>query len=376
MRARCFAATLVALTAFDVSDVLAHPFDLQRVDPIDLDAVVVVGDETFNLDLFVPLGSAFDHAPVTEAERFQRERAIKRVTDFVQNSFTIKFKLADSVQGQLETLGWADQTVSLAQVPNDQQDAGATIPVWVARLEGAIPQGARDLYIGLIPEANRVLGRIVFVARYRGGAIERVITKEAAETEVVIPARVSGLEVMARYLMLGFVHIIPRGLDHILFVLGLFLLSTDLRSLLWQISAFTLAHSVTLGLSIAGIWQIPGSIVEPIIAASVVYVAVENIFTTKLNPWRPALVFVFGLLHGMGFAGVLGEIGMPSNAFLTALLAFNVGVELGQLAVIAIAFALLFSVRSHTAYRRWVVIPASVGIAVVGVYWTIERVFF
>ncbi|MEO0460110.1 MAG: hypothetical protein AAF219_04640 [Myxococcota bacterium] len=194
MRARCFAATLVALTAFDVSDVLAHPFDLQRVDPIDLDAVVVVGDETFNLDLFVPLGSAFDHAPVTEAERFQRERAIKRVTDFVQNSFTIKFKLADSVQGQLETLGWADQTVSLAQVPNDQQDAGATIPVWVARLEGAIPQGARDLYIGLIPEANRVLGRIVLVARYRGGAIERVITKEAAETEVVIPARVSGLE--------------------------------------------------------------------------------------------------------------------------------------------------------------------------------------
>ncbi|MEL6339159.1 MAG: HupE/UreJ family protein [Myxococcota bacterium] len=373
MKAGCFAAALVLLTTLDV---LAHPFDLQRVDPIDLDAVIVVGDDNFKLDLFVPVGSAFDRAPVTEAERLRRERAINRVTDFVQNSFTTKFKLADSVQGQLETLGWADRTVSLAQVPSYREEAGATIPVWVARLEGAIPQGARDLYVGLIPEANRVLGRIVFVARYSGGAIERLITKEAAENEVVIPARVSGLEVMWRYLTLGFVHIIPRGLDHILFVLGLFLFSTDLRSLLWQISAFTLAHSVTLGLSIAGIWQIPAEIVEPIIAASIVYVAVENIFTTKLNPRRPALVFVFGLLHGMGFAGVLGEIGMPSDAFFTALLAFNVGVELGQLAVIAIAFALLFSVRSHSSYRRWVVIPASIGIASVGVYWTLERVFF
>ncbi|MEO0814020.1 MAG: HupE/UreJ family protein, partial [Myxococcota bacterium] len=161
-----------------------------------------------------------------------------------------------------------------------------------------------------------------------------------------------------------------------LFVLGLFLLSPRARPLLWQVSAYTVAHSVTLGLAMAGIWQLPGDIVEPVIAASIVYVAIENLYTSELNPWRPVLVLLFGLLHGLGFAGVLGEIGMPTDGFFTALLSFNVGVELGQLAVIAIAFALVFQIRERPTYRRWVVIPTSAVIALIGFYWTIERVYF
>lgn len=144
------------------------------------------------------------------------------------------------------------------------------------------------------------------------------------------------------YIPVGFDHILPKGLDHILFVLGLFFLSTRMGPLLWQVSAFTLAHTVTLALGALGIVNIPGSIVEPIIAASIVYVAVENILSDGLNRWRPLVIFVFGLLHGLGFASVLGEFGLPDDQFIAALIGFNVGVEVGQLTVIALAFLLVW----------------------------------
>jgi hypothetical protein len=123
--------------------------------------------------------------------------------------------------------------------------------------------------------------------------------------------------------------------------------------------------------------SLPSTIVEPLIAASIVYVAVENIATSRLHAWRPFVVFGFGLLHGMGFAGVLEEIGLPREQALTGLITFNVGVELGQLAVISIAYGLVghwFKDRSW--YRARIVVPASALIAVVGAYWTVERVFF
>lgn len=152
-------------------------------------------------------------------------------------------------------------------------------------------------------------------------------------------------QVFVNYIPVGFDHILPKGLDHILFVLGLFFLSTRLGPLLWQISAFTLAHTVTLALGALGYVNIPGSIVEPIIAASIVYVAVENIVSDKLHRWRPAVIFVFGLLHGLGFASVLGEFGLPEGQFIPALIGFNIGVEIGQLTVIAMAFALVLLAR-------------------------------
>ena len=150
-----------------------------------------------------------------------------------------------------------------------------------------------------------------------------------------------GLQTFLNYIPVGFEHILPMGLDHILFVLGLFFLSTRLGPLLWQVSAFTLAHTVTLALGALGYVNIPGSIVEPIIAASIVYVAVENIFAHSLHRWRPVVIFIFGLLHGLGFASVLGEFGLPESQFIPALVGFNIGVEFGQLTVIAIAFLLV-----------------------------------
>ncbi len=181
-------------------------------------------------------------------------------------------------------------------------------------------------------------------------------------------------EVAVRYLALGFTHILPKGLDHILFVVGLFLLSTRWRSVLLQVSAFTLAHSITLGLTIYGVVSLPARVVEPMIALSIAYVAVENLITSELKSWRVALVFAFGLLHGMGFAGVLRDLGLPRTEFLTALITFNLGVEAGQLTVVALAFALVAHWRRNVvSYRRYVTQPVSVAIAFAGLYWTYER---
>ncbi|SMY07437.1 hypothetical protein LOM8899_01572 [Flavimaricola marinus] len=148
-------------------------------------------------------------------------------------------------------------------------------------------------------------------------------------------------QTFVNYIPVGFDHIVPLGLDHILFVLGLFFLSTKMGPLLWQISAFTLAHTITLALAALGYVSVPGSIVEPLIAASIVFVAVENIFARGLSPWRPVVIFGFGLLHGLGFASVLGEFGLPPGSFVPALIGFNIGVELGQLAVVAVAFLIV-----------------------------------
>lgn len=203
-----------------------------------------------------------------------------------------------------------------------------------------------------------------------GGDISQPLSIERAP----VPAVASRLATVRTYAGLGYAHIVPKGLDHILFVLGIFLLSRRVRPLLWQVSAFTIAHSITLGLSLYGVARLPSSVVEPLIALSIVYVALENLVTSQLTPWRLVLVFGFGLLHGMGFAGVLQELTLPNGEFLTALVAFNVGVEAGQLTVIGGAMLLVGGwAANRERYRRMVVVPGSVVIAAVGLFWTIER---
>ncbi len=182
-------------------------------------------------------------------------------------------------------------------------------------------------------------------------------------------------QVFPQYVKMGFLHILPEGLDHILFVLGLFLLSKRMKDLLKQITAFTVAHSLTLALSLYGIVRLPSSIVEPIIALSIVFVAVENLLTTEVKAWRVYVVFLFGLVHGLGFASALQDAGLQKNDFLTALVGFNSGVELGQLSVVAGAFLLVGWFRSNPRYRQMVAIPASLSIACMAVIWSIERIW-
>jgi hypothetical protein len=221
---------------------------------------------------------------------------------------------------------------------------------------------------------------VLRVKRAEASALETNWLKEgavSADIPMLAAAPKGRIATLIEYAAMGFTHILPKGLDHILFVLGLFLLSPQLRPLLVQVTAFTVAHSITLALGLYGYVEISPKIVEPLIAMSIVFVAVENLMTTKLTPWRPFVVFAFGLLHGLGFAGILQELGLPPDQYVTALVGFNVGVEFGQLAVIALAFfatAYWFSQRSW--YRARIVQPASLLIAAAGLFWTIERIWF
>ena len=190
-------------------------------------------------------------------------------------------------------------------------------------------------------------------------------------------ALASSINVAKDYIVQGFVHILPKGLDHILFVLALFLFAKSRSSLILQVSAFTLAHTITLALGIYGVLQLPSNIVEPLIALSIIYVAVENYYRTKSNNigyTRMPVIFAFGLLHGLGFASVLRDVGLPESQYALGLISFNIGVELGQLSVIAIAFVCLAPIMKKQWYQSNVVNTLNITIAIVASYWFIERV--
>ncbi|MGD9867590.1 MAG: HupE/UreJ family protein [Hyphomicrobiales bacterium] len=245
----------------------------------------------------------------------------------------------------------------------------------LVRMAGEVPQGAKSVVLRLPPG----FGDSVFQLRREDGDTRMSWVNDGAESEPLFlagpPPPKGVLELIADYAAIGFAHILPKGPDHILFVLGLYLLSTRWQPLLVQVTAFTVAHSITLALGVYGVFRLPSGVVEPLIALSIAYVAFENMATSKLSPWRPFVVFGFGLLHGLGFAGVLEEIGLPQGHFLPALAGFNIGVELGQLAVIAIAWlavGLWFGARPW--YRTRVVLPCSAVIAAIALYWTAERI--
>lgn len=181
-------------------------------------------------------------------------------------------------------------------------------------------------------------------------------------------------DVIGLYLQLGYTHILPKGLDHILFVLALFFASSRLKPLALQISAFTLAHTLTLGLAVFGLITLSPRIVEPMIALSIAFVAVENLVFRDMQRWRPLVVFGFGLFHGLGFAGVLVELGLPHDQLLPSLLSFNLGVEAGQLTII---LALWFALHRFRDARWYPLMAngASALIALVALWWVVERVF-
>jgi hydrogenase/urease accessory protein HupE len=182
------------------------------------------------------------------------------------------------------------------------------------------------------------------------------------------------------FIELGFRHILPLGLDHILFILAIFLNARSVTSLLIQASTFTIAHTITLGLAAAGLISAPAGIVEPLIALSIAVLAVEAIIFKQSNAWRLPVIFGFGLFHGLGFGEIMK--GYLTNAdFTTGLAGFTIGVELGQLAILAMATAVTLVVRrlppisqKPELYRRVFVQPVAALIAVVGVYWVFERI--
>lgn len=246
-------------------------------------------------------------------------------------------------------------------------------------LSGRVPMGAARLAVRLAPEFSPVR-LTISLSGSAESTVQTLVGGETSSTIALAQARQvrpqSMGQVTWRYLVLGYTHILPEGLDHILFVVGLFLLSQKMSALLWQISAFTVAHTITLALASLGIVRLSSGIVEPLIALSIAYVGIENLCTKRLMPWRPAVVFGFGLLHGMGFAGVLTTIGLPEDQFVPALVSFNVGVEIGQLSVITGALLIVGWWRNRKWYRARIVIPGSAGVALMGLFWAAQRTFF
>jgi len=247
-------------------------------------------------------------------------------------------------------------------------------PGAIIHLTGSIPDGAKEFHwtfgwtFASYALSTRTSASREPVTQWLEGG------ERSGPIQWTVPASENRLAAFLLYLRLGFTHIVPHGLDHILFVLGIYLLSRRASVVLLQVSAFTLAHSLTLGLSLYGVVSVSPSIVEPLIALSIAYVAIENLFLSELKPWRLALVFAFGLLHGLGFAGALRELELPRSEFVTALVGFNLGVEAGQLSVVGAAFALVgWYCSNRDWYRQRVAVPASLMIAFTAVYWVMER---
>lgn len=244
-------------------------------------------------------------------------------------------------------------------------------------VDATLPAGTGDILI----ELPIILGDAILTVD-RPGAEPVYLPVFAGEDSPAIDVRAAAaprtpgvVRVGLRYVRFGYEHIIPYGWDHALFVLGLFLLSPRFKDLFWLITTFTVAHTVTLTLATLHLVTVPSSIVEPTIAATIAFVGIENLFATRVHLWRPVVAFVFGLVHGLGFASALIDVGLPAGQLATGIVAFSIGVEAGHVTVLLAAFALLGWMRGKPWYRRRVAIPLSACIAAVGLVWMAQRLF-
>lgn len=251
------------------------------------------------------------------------------------------------------------------------QEGGTYVERWSAQC----PQGlaGQSVYVdGLSSTFIDVLGRFE-----RLDGTQQISRLTPSQPFMVLTATESLLQVAQTYSVLGIEHIL-LGIDHLLFVLALLLLVPNLRALFWTITAFTLAHSLTLAAATLGWVQVPQSPVEAVIALSILFVAMEIVHWRQGRPgitrrWPWLVAFTFGLLHGFGFAGALGEIGLPQHAIPMALLFFNLGVEAGQLLFIAVVL-LLWAVLRRLSLPQWAWRVPVYAIGSMAAFWTIERI--
>jgi hydrogenase/urease accessory protein HupE len=223
-------------------------------------------------------------------------------------------------------------------------------------------------------EPAAVLGTAVFTSGAPELLVQVLGTAPPYGSPPARPASPGANISFARTFVLGVEHIL-LGFDHLLFLAGLLLASRSVRPMLVIVTAFTIAHSITLVAGALNWVVLPASIVEPLIAASIVFVGIENLVRREAPPARAALCFAFGLVHGLGFAGALRELGLGQTGTSLALplLGFNLGVEAGQLLVVAVLLPALLLLRKKPQLAHWVLPAASVCVAVAGGYWLLER---
>lgn len=179
---------------------------------------------------------------------------------------------------------------------------------------------------------------------------------------------------LAHYILLGFEHVLPLGYDHLLFICALFFLNSRIKSAILQCTVFTIAHSITLALTAVGTIHFNEKVCETLIAFSIFLVAIENLYFQTVRLLRLVLVFVFGLVHGMGFATALREAGLPKEDFIIGLLGFNIGVEFAQITIVMILYyGIAKRLASKSSYQASIVPTISISIACIGIFWCIAR---
>ena len=258
--------------------------------------------------------------------------------------------------------------------PVVRQSPGAWVEQATYRSEGKALTAATLRIDGLDSVPNDVLVRI---ALHDGAQYSTIL--RAGNSSYTIPKQATKLQVSGDYWLMGTIHIL-EGADHLLFVFALLLIVNGLVSLIKAVTAFTVAHSITLALATLGMVNMPSAPTEALIALSIVFLAAEIVHkrqgrlgVTERWPW--VIAFIFGLFHGLGFAGALSEIGLPQHEIPLALLMFNVGVETGQLLFIAVVLtlmALLKRLPLRLPQASWRLVPYSIG--GVAAFWTIDRV--
>ena len=316
---------------------------------------------------FSMMGNTDDHDNVEYYKKLRNLKQTELSSVFLKNwnEFTSLFTISTQDGGKLDDFSFS--FIELEK--NDNLDVPRLSTVFFS-VENA---GMRPFTF----KASKKLGDIILrqegvengISQYlMWGEESGLISNEKREVN-------TSVDVFFDYIVTGFYHILPKGLDHILFVLGLLFLTPKFLPLAMQISTFTIAHTITLATSALGIFTISGGVVEPLIALSIVYIAYENIFKTRLTRYRIITIFVFGLLHGLGFASVLKTFGLPDNNFIWALIGFNLGVELGQITLVLVAFSILTPIfKTKKQFRIYVTIPGSLILGIFGLWWVIERI--
>ena len=313
------------------------------------------------------MGNTDDHDNVEYYKKLRNLKQTELSSVFLKNwnEFTSLFILSTQDGGKLDDFSFS--FIELEEIDNLDVPRLGTVYFFVETA------GMRPFTF----KASKKLGDIILrqkgvengISQYLMSGEESVlISNEKREVKTLV-------DVIFDYILAGFYHILPKGLDHILFVLGLLFLTPKILPLAMQISTFTVAHTITLATSALGIFTISGSVVEPLIALSIVYIAYENIFKTRLTRYRIITIFVFGLLHGLGFASVLKTFGLPDNNFIWALIGFNLGVELGQITLVMVAFPILTRIfKTKKQFRTYVTIPGSLILGIFGLWWVLERI--
>ena len=295
------------------------------------------------------------------------------IKEITQTSYSVLWKVPVRGDMRLSLDPHFPDTCSDMIPPSARSAGGALITRWAIRCDTSLAD-QHIIIKGLENTLTDVLARV----QHLDGAVQTTrITPDQPSFKITeSPGK---LELIGTYLWLGVDHIL-LGVDHLLFVFALLLIVSGMRRLVWTITAFTLAHSITLAGATLGYIYVPQQPVEAIIALSILFLATEIVHSRRGRPgyaerWPWLVAFIFGLLHGFGFAGALAETGLPEHAIPFALVFFNIGVELGQLAFVAIVLTSGWLIHRIKVFPlRPAEMAASYGIGGVAAYWLIERV--